>query len=347
MPLQEDYLISVIMPIYNAGSFLRKGVESVLVQTHRNLEMILVDDGSTDGSGEICDAFAEKDDRVRVIHQANGGVSRARNVGLTAAKGDYIAWLDSDDYFLPTVLERLLTAMLRHGKQIAMCNYINLKTDGSSKPRYELPYDEKAYSREDMVGMILGIGFTPVLWANLMERKLYEGIRFPEGRLFEDVSTTYRLHERAEGAVFVADPLLMRRQRRDSISVIPTLSNRIDGCRAYIARYEDAVQRWPQYGQAMLVSSARTLLLLRKNALHNSICRVHSARKELAEVCGFYRRHSPEILPENASRCFRLEFRLITSGTYVDFLLSKVLDEIVLKPQSYLKDLKTPGLPPY
>ena len=345
--MENAPLISVIMPVYNTRAYLEKSLDSVLGQTWRALELIVVDDGSTDGSGELCDEYARRDPRVRVIHQENGGVSRARNRGLDAARGAYIAWLDSDDYMKPEMLERLMRALTEHGKQIAMCNYINVKEGEAPEERYHMPYEEKVYPRQDMVGLVLGIGFTPVLWANLMARELYEGVRFPEGKLFEDVRNTYKLQERADGAVFVAEPLLVRVRRADSLCQVLNLDNRVDGCYAYMERYEDAVRRWPQYGRAMLVSSARTLALLRTNVLHNPLSRVRRHRADLAAIGAFYRKHGPEILPRDASWAYRLEFWLMTSGTHAGFVLSKALDVIVRHPISYIKKQKTPDLPPF
>ena len=239
-------LVSVITAVYNAKAYLRQCIDSVLAQSYDHLELILVDDGSNDGSEAICDEYARRDSRIRVIHKPNGGVSSARNAGLAAAQGDYIAWLDSDDYFEPAMIERLLTAMQTHGKQIAMCNYTNILVDGKRAVRYKFAQEDRVYPRETMMGFILAVGLTPVLWGNLMARSLYEGISFPEGKLFEDVRNSYKLHERADGAVMVMEPLLVRTQHMDSISRILNLSNRVDGGLAYLDRYNDAVQRWPQ-----------------------------------------------------------------------------------------------------
>lgn len=345
---QGHPLISVIVPAYNAEGYLRRCVDSILAQTLGDLEVVLVDDGSTDGTAAICDAYAAADARVRAIHQKNGGVSSARNRGLSAARGDYIAWLDSDDYFMPAALEKLYGALRRNGKQVAMCNYRNILVDGFEQPpRYSLPYEEKVYPREAMVGFILSIGMTPVLWGSLMTRALYDGIVFPEGRLFEDVRNTYKLHERADGAVMLSEVLLVRVQRPDGITRSTNIFNRVDGGQAYIERYEDAVARWPQYKNAMLVSSARTMPLLRKNVLWNPPWRMCKYRREIGDICAFYRRHAEDILPEGAGWQFRLEYRLLTAGTYLGFALSALWDVIPRRPSTYLKNLRSKDVPKY
>lgn len=345
---RQQPLISVIVPAYNAGAYLRRCVDSILAQTLGDLEVVIVDDGSTDDTAAICESYARSDARVRVVRQENGGVSAARNRGLSDARGEYIAWLDSDDYFMPQALEKLYGALKRSGLKIAMCNYRNILVDGTEQPpRYSLPYDERVYPRETMVGFILSIGMTPVLWGSLMARALYDGIVFPEGRLFEDVRNTYRLHERADGAVMVAEPLLVRVQRPDGITRSPSVFNRVDGGQAYIERYEDAVKRWPQYKGAMLISSARTMPLLRRNVLKNPPWRMWKYRKEIAEICGFYRRHRGDILPADAGWPFRLEFWLLTAGSYAGFALSALLDVIPRKPSTYLKNLRSKDVPKY
>lgn len=345
---QEHPLVSVIVPAYNAAGYLRRCVDSVLGQTLADFELLIVDDGSTDATAAICASYAEADARVRVIRQENGGVSAARNRGLAEARGDYIAWLDSDDYFLPTALEKLYGALERHGLKVAMCNYRNILVDGTEQPpRYSLPHDERVYPRETMVGFILTIGMTPVLWGSLMARGLYEGIAFPEGRLFEDVRNTYKLHERADGAVMLAEPLLVRVQRPDGITRSTNIFNRVDGGQAYIERYEDAVRRWPQYKSAMLIAAARTMPLLRRNILANPPWKLRAYRKEVREICGFYRAHAADILPDNADWRLKLEYRLLTAGSYAGFALSALLDVIPRKPSSYLKNLRSRDVPKY
>ena len=116
-------LISFIIPVYNVEKYLAQCIESVLVQSHDNIEIILVDDGSTDKSGEICDNFSKTDNRVRVIHQENRGASAARNAGLGIAKGNYIAFIDSDDYVSPSMAEKLLDAISKTDSDLAMCNF--------------------------------------------------------------------------------------------------------------------------------------------------------------------------------------------------------------------------------
>jgi len=131
----ENSLISVIVPIYNTKAYLHRSIESIIAQTHQNLEIILINDGSTDGSGEICNDFAQKDNRVKVIHQENAGVSAARNVGLDIAQGAWIGFVDSDDWIESEMYERLLQSAIENEKQIAVCGFIKHHIDGQTEIR--------------------------------------------------------------------------------------------------------------------------------------------------------------------------------------------------------------------
>lgn len=189
--------VSVIVPVYRAESFLRRCVESVQSQSFRDWELLLIEDGSPDGSGALCDALAAEDSRIRTFHKPNGGVSSARNVGLDAAKGQYIAFLDSDDWFLPDFLETLVTLAERSGADSAGCAHLNVPESGASTPeKGALPagvYEKDAIlrgivdrlmtHRTGLPGEILN-GF---IWRFLYTRDIIERhhIRF-EGAYLED-----------------------------------------------------------------------------------------------------------------------------------------------------------------
>ncbi len=185
--------ISVIMPVYQAENFLEQSVGSVLAQSFQDWELILVDDGCRDGSPKLCDRFAQQDQRIRVFHRKkNAGVSEARNLGLHEAKGEYIAFLDADDAFLPRALESLLELLERTGADSAGCAHLNVTPNGSQQPELLLPagvYDREAV-RERIVYPLLGDRlqipvFNGFIWRFLFSAKLLRGISF-EGAYLED-----------------------------------------------------------------------------------------------------------------------------------------------------------------
>ena len=181
-------LISVIVPVYNVESYLEKCIESIQNQSYKSLEIILVNDGSTDSSGDICDKYAACDKRIRVIHQKNGGISSARNTGLEVANGDYIAFVDSDDYIELKMYEDLLNILKEYNLDIIECGSFKDKngmiTGGCNDVQIEI------YEKDDALRLAMHDGFTSV-WNKLYKRDIVINIRFPEGRKFEDSAISY------------------------------------------------------------------------------------------------------------------------------------------------------------
>ena len=343
-------LISVIVPLYNAADTLRACVDSIRMQTHANLDIVLVDDGSTDGSGDICDGCAARDRRIQVLHQSNRGVSAARNAGLAAARGEFIAWLDSDDRYAPRTLEALLQALRTQSADIAACNYWNI-TGGQRALRYPNITRDRLFDRAEYMGYVLTKVASAVLWATLMPRRFYEGVVFPEDSTFEDIRVTYRLYEKAERIALVAEPLVYRLRHDDSLSCKQDLGLRMDNMRGYIERYEDAVQRWPQYGRAMLVCGARMLAVLRGYCLRAPKEEYRLCLPQIRAIDRFYRGHRKEILsaPMHPLRrvVYAFEFDCMTSGSRALLRLSQGFDRLIRRPASCLRRMPIPDLPPF
>lgn len=214
-------LITVIIPIYNVEKYLRRAVDSVLGQTYRNLDIILVDDGSPDGCPQICDSYAAREARVRVIHKENGGLSDARNAGLRVAGGDYIAFLDSDDYYAPRFIEILYEEISRHDAQVAVCTYETTKAlkpeDGPDFEAYCRQYEQGqiqavCYDREEMLrnqydALCQDATYFIVAWNKLYKASLWKGVTFPKGKIHEDEATIYKVFDRIQKGVYVRMPL--------------------------------------------------------------------------------------------------------------------------------------------
>ena len=241
--------ISVIIPVYNSAPYLKKGLDSVMNQTYRNLEIILVDDGSTDGSGAICDRYAERDVRAKVIHQENAGVAAARNAGLDAAAGDYIGWVDSDDWIEPQMFERMLDSAEAYRADIVICGRQEIYPERcflSGWQQLDVLNKEQAIAllgEDDLV--------KSYLWDKLWRRELFEDIRIPELRVFEDMAVMYQLFMRAEQVVCLPEVLYHYRQREGSIVDNTSLGNRINHYIASKERYDALSGEWPQFRQLM------------------------------------------------------------------------------------------------
>ena len=210
-------LVTIIVPIYNVEIFLKRCVDSILNQTYKNLEIILVNDGSPDLCGNICDKYVKLDNRVTVIHKENGGLSDARNAGIERAKGEFIAFIDSDDWIHETYIEILYKQLRETNSDISVCNFFmtsteNFQVDNSKNETY-------MYSNIEALEQLYGELDVQLItaWGKLFRRELFDGISFPVGRIHEDEFTTYKLIYKANKIVLTTAQLLYYWQREDSI----------------------------------------------------------------------------------------------------------------------------------
>ena len=247
MPTQGK--ISVIVPIYKVESYLPKCLDSIVNQTYRNLEIILVDDGSPDNCGAICDEYAARDDRIIVIHKSNGGLSFARNVGLDTATGDYIGFVDSDDWIEPNMYEYLLHGIQKQGADIAVCGIFEELPDRCFCRKWDKAevFDTEAGLEQ----LFLRKKYSHSVWDKLYRYSLFEGIRFPEGRNFEDIATTHRVFERAKAVQLLPEAKYHYLQRRDSIMGDGSLRNRVDSYLAAREQYLRMKDAWPQFRELL------------------------------------------------------------------------------------------------
>lgn len=212
----DNSMISVIVPVYNTEKYLFECVESLLKQTYQNFELILVDDGSTDNCGKICDEYSLKDERIKVIHKINGGLSSAWNAGIKEAKGSYLSFIDSDDYVDKKFLESMYHCLMEKKADICECSFFYLK-DNKRIPeklfRYEILDNVTAvkYLFTDSYGSYV------VTWNKLYKKKLFNQIRFPEGKLHEDEFTTYKLLYESKQIAYLNQHLYNYRIRKGSI----------------------------------------------------------------------------------------------------------------------------------
>ena len=243
-----DDMISVIMPVYNVETYLSQSIESVLNQDHRNLELILIDDGSTDGSGSVCDAYAAEDSRVRVIHQKNGGAAAAKNAGLRIAEGTYLSFVDSDDYLEPDVFGYMLKTLQEEDADAVQFSFQDVYTN-REVPQVLTPcvMNQKEYL----------IRFTkdwtcPLLWNKLYKRSLFEGVFFEEGHKIDDEYFTYQGFLNPCKVVFDDKIIYNYRKRASSVMGSPKAGEqRILDCIDSVAkRREKVVARWPELRRA-------------------------------------------------------------------------------------------------
>lgn len=212
-------LISVIVPVYKVEKYLAKCVDSILAQTYRNLEVILVDDGSPDICGDICNAYAGMDARVKVIHKENGGLSSARNAGIDIAQGEYFGFVDSDDWIEPEMYETLLSALLKYGAKVACGGRYDVDGATGEKTIGLCPQKEECVSGMEMLGRVfVWENCDSAAWDKLYHRSLFETIRYPHGMVNEDIAIFYKLMELTEKVAFCDKPLYNYLHRENSIT---------------------------------------------------------------------------------------------------------------------------------
>ncbi|SES12355.1 Glycosyltransferase involved in cell wall bisynthesis [Butyrivibrio fibrisolvens] len=217
----NDILVSVIVPIYNVEDYLPKCIDSIICQTYKNIEIILVDDGSPDSCGQICENYKKKDSRIKVIHKENGGLSDARNAGICRAKGSYYVFIDSDDYIHERMIETLVEGVVSTGADIAVCSFKNVKEDeiidihsGINTGSYKLISEDI-----DRLSYFYGDKYTEftVAWNKIYPASFFKEIKYPKGKIHEDEFTTYKLLELAKKIAYIDVPLYYYVSRSSSI----------------------------------------------------------------------------------------------------------------------------------
>lgn len=210
-------LVSVIIPVYRTEPYLNACVKSVAEQTYTNLQILLVDDGSPDHCGALCDEWAQKDSRIQVIHKTNGGLSDARNAGLALSKGEYITFVDSDDWVEPDLVAYLMQGITLNHAQIAVCNFYTVR--GEQRVPWRAPSDafQRMSSVDAVEDMFYGRSFDTSAWAKLFHKSCFTALRFPRGRLYEEVATTYKLILTQETVAVGLRPLYNYVKRAGSI----------------------------------------------------------------------------------------------------------------------------------
>lgn len=239
-------LISVIIPIYNVEKYLARCVDSIVNQTYKNLEIILVDDGSPDRCPQMCDDYAEKDSRIKVVHKKNGGLSDARNAGIAVAKGEYISFIDSDDYVSDDFFECLLDVMNKENSDIAECSVVKLYEDN----RFDEFSDDlsvKTYDTQDaMSALIAENPFHQHVWNKLYKTELVKDIPYAVGKLNEDEFWTYQVFGRADKVSKLNKTMYYYFQRNSSIMGVGYNIRRLDALEGKANRQKYIENNFPE-----------------------------------------------------------------------------------------------------
>ncbi|HET9022789.1 MAG TPA: glycosyltransferase family 2 protein [Ornithinibacter sp.] len=297
--LPERPTVSVIVPVFDVAAYLPACVDSVLAQTYSALEVVLVDDGSTDGSSGICDGYASRDSRVRVVHQRNAGLSGARNAGIDASSGPLVTFLDGDDWWEPAFVERLAAALDEHPDAgVAMSTFA--RVPGAE---WVPPVDRTTLlSPSEAIGQFAGDQHTlfTIACAKLVRRSVLDDVRFPEGRTYEDEFTTYRLLLESP-TVLVPEPLYLYRQHQSGIMSAPVTPERLlDDVQAAAQQSEDL--RAAGHDRAAAWADDQSF---RKRLQLIALLRESGRRDEAARECSVIARSARERPLASPSRALR------------------------------------------
>lgn len=219
----ENQLISVIVPIYNVEDYLRQCLDSILEQTLSHFEVVLVNDGSPDSSGDICREYVEKDSRFHYFEKENGGLSDARNYGIERARGEYLTFIDSDDYIDPLHLEYLYNTLMNNDADISVSNYMNYHTSIDTFYLHTFgDYYEKNYSSEELLDNLAilernDLSFSTI-WGKLYKRSVFSFLRFPKGVIGEDVALIYKIYTQVQKIVYFHKDTYIYRENESGIT---------------------------------------------------------------------------------------------------------------------------------
>ncbi len=243
----ED-LISVIVPIYKVEKYLNKCIDSIINQTYKNLEIILVDDGSPDNCPQMCDEYVKKDSRIKVIHKKNGGLSDARNRGLQIATGEYIYFIDSDDWIYSEALEKMLQALKENQADMCICQYYTVDLNGSQKRSYPSQNNKvEIFSQEEVLDLLLeDYKITNHIWRKLYKHSKIPNNIFPKNKNFEDIFVMHKLFMQCSKIVYIDDAYYYYRINNNGIVKTINVKNSMDHLNGSILSCFEISEKYPK-----------------------------------------------------------------------------------------------------
>ena len=320
--------VSVIVPVYNVEKYLPRCVKSIIDQRVKNIEILLINDGSTDSSGEICDKFAELDNRIKVIHKKNGGLSDARNAGLDIAKGKFIGFIDSDDYVHPEMYKILLEGITNNDCDIAECGFEEVFSEGAEINNYidSIGSGKIYFRKQAILSSIMDHHCRTYVWNKLYKRELWEKIRFPYGKIYEDVFTTHKVINEATKLIKFEQVLYYYFQREGSIVNSKFSTKKLDHCEALEEMMLFIQRNHPDLAPITCVKYFSQCLPVLQELLIN--------RKEIDNYEILVKKLSEDLIAEKYNKYLRMNTKLLykqfMGNDYNSFLKKKSLIKLRL-----------------
>lgn len=336
MKMMAEDIVSVIVSVYMGEQWLERCVSSIQKQTYENIEIILVDDGSPDRSGDICDRLAEADKRIKVIHKANGGLSDARNAGIAAAMGAFIMHVDEDDYIHPHMVEIMHRTMKDTDADIVVCDFLTIPDEVIEFPPVSQKVKQICFEGQDIMNQLWYRNLrTVIVWNKIYKKSIYDAVHYVKGKIHDDESTIHYILDQCKRVVYIEEPLYYYVQREGSIT-----SGK--DWRYYADMYEICVERLNflqdrGYNQMVLFTKLDILHFIATNY------RRVKGRKETLEMLESMKKLFAELLgEEEVKNALTLEQRRqyqwflrspgwYTARVFMDSIQEKLID-IVKKP---------------
>lgn len=283
--MKKKSIISVIVPVYNVEKYIDKCLYSICNQTYSNLEIILVNDGSTDSSLEKCNQFANKDKRIKVVTQNNKGLSAARNTGIAQSKGEYLVFIDSDDYISNNMIEKLYSNLIKNKSDLCICDFemvygeemINLNEDKIDNDSESIVYDKyeallQLYGKKS--------DRFNVAWNKIYKRHIFDTLVFPEGKVHEDMYVMHRVFDKCDRISFINESLYYYVQRNDSITGQKFNLKALD----ILGAFEDRIKYFEELGEVRLKMITYIKYINQILMLHAKLIKFYSERKDISEL---------------------------------------------------------------
>ncbi len=306
----EKYLVSLVLPVYNIEEYLPTCMDSVLSQTYYNLQIILVDDGSTDGSPKLCDYYAQKDSRVLVYHKTNGGLSDARNFGISKATGEFISFIDPDDFIDLDYVKYLVTLIDDYKTDLSICQHRVIFPNGEIK---DLGFEgsEVMPSEIAIKRMLYHDVVDTSAWGKLYKRELFEGIEFPFGMNYEDICTTYKLFDRSRSIACGNNSKYSYIIRSSSIVNGVFSIKKLD-----LIKTTDMMAIEVSYKYPDLIKGVVRRQVYARISTYNQMLKTSSYKKEKNEIVGYIRSNGRKVLiDKNAPLRDKIAIILLYFGT--------------------------------
>ena len=286
-------LVSIVVPVYNVQQYLQRCLKSLTEQTYRNIEIILVDDGSGDTSGEICDLWASRDERIRVFHKENGGLSDARNYGLRRVSGEYVCFVDSDDWCDIRYVEVMLKTLLETDSDIVECDYLCTDNHESASCSSKTDYDYEIFADKDCFHRFLTNVFFVSVWNKIYRKKIIEKEPFQLGIYHEDESWTYKIFSRARRVCRLHYTGYFYFQRQGSIvHTNPSRKRLNDAFQAGKERIDFIERYYPEFASIGYSKMMYTCMYLFNQTRNSNIPEKHSLKQELHSCfCAMFKKY--------------------------------------------------------